>query len=475
MDTSGSSAIESKLLHVGQSISVESAKQLSISTNTVPQITSITPRWLLRMLPWVDVPTGIFRINQVKYIEKTTKIKLCDLKNLTPEFLKFIPLFSNIKKDLINDVFNKMEEKEFSEGDVIFKQGTKGDGLYVILSGSLDVSIKGRKQNNIILKTLEAGDYFGEMSLVEDKLHNATVTAATKAKILYLKKSAFAKIFQDEDFKKYIKRVHSQRASELTLATQYEEALSPLLAGQHGEPLLPKGFADFTQAPKELHLNVIQTIVSIHTRIIEIYNIPHDQLSEQIRITIENIREREEWEIINNNEFGLLQSVTDNMTIGTKNGPPTPDDLDDLLSLVWKKPAFFLAHPNAIAAFGRECTYRGVPPVVVELFGSKFITWRGIPLIPSDKMMINYDSVVPTTNILLMRVGEENQGVVGLHKMAVGNSKVPSLSVQFMEINDRSISNYLLTKYFSVAVLVPDALAVLKNVEIGGYHTYDYT
>ena len=47
-------------------------------------------------------------------------------------------------------------------------------------------------------------------------------------------------------------------------------------------------------------------------------------------------------------------------------GAPTPDDLDELLSRVWKEPAFFLAHPRAIAAFGRECTRRGVPPPTVS-------------------------------------------------------------------------------------------------------------
>ena len=64
--------------------------------------------------------------------------------------------------------------------------------------------------------------------------------------------------------------------------------------------------------------------------------------------------------------------------------------LDELLSLVWKKPAFFLAHPKAIAAFGREATRRGVPPATVHLLTARpFITWRGIPLIPSNKLEID--------------------------------------------------------------------------------------
>ena len=59
------------------------------------------------------------------------------------------------------------------------------------------------------------------------------------------------------------------------------------------------------------------------------------------------------------------------MRISTRYGAPTPDDLDELLALVWKKPAFFLAHPKAIAAFERECTWRGVPPVTINLFGTQ--------------------------------------------------------------------------------------------------------
>ena len=96
--------------------------------------------------------------------------------------------------------------------------------------------------------------------------------------------------------------------------------------------------------------------------------VPHDQIKEQLRLTIETIKERQESELINNPEYGLLASVADEQRISTLTGAPTPDDFDDLLRKVWKEPGFFLAHPDAIAAFGRECTRRGVPPPTVSLF-----------------------------------------------------------------------------------------------------------
>ena len=100
-------------------------------------------------------------------------------------------------------------------------------------------------------------------------------------------------------------------------------------------------------------------------------------------------------------------------------GPPTPDDLDELITKVWKEPAFFLTHPAAIAAFGRECTRRGVPPATVSLFGSQFITWRGVPVIPSDKVPLDDGK----TKVLLLRVGEQRQGVVGLFQPGLAGER----------------------------------------------------
>jgi hypothetical protein len=157
------------------------------------------------------------------------------------------------------------------------------------------------------------------------------------------------------------------------------------------------------------------------------------------------------------------------MKISARTGAPQPDDLDELITKVWKEPAFFLAHPRAIAAFGRECTRRGVPPPTVTLFGSPFLTWRGLPLIPSDKL---YVDEAGKTNILLLRTGEKKQGVVGLFQPGVPGEVAPSLSVRFMGINRKAIASYLISLYCSAAVLTHDALGVLEDVDVGKYHKY---
>lgn len=237
------------------------------------------------------------------------------------------------------------------------------------------------------------------------------------------------------------------------------------------ESELPQTFVDYEDQPREYFLNAVSTVLDIHTRVSDLYSSPHDQIKEQLRLTIETIKEKQESELINNADYGLLANVAPDQVVYPLTGAPTPDDLDELLTKVWKEPAFFLTHPLAIAAFGRECTRRGVPPPTISLFGSQFLTWRGIPLIPSDKVPVADGK----TKILLLRVGEKRQGVVGVFQPGLAGEQTPGLSVRFMGINRNAIASYLISLYCSLVVQSDDALAVLEDVEIGKYHDYPDT
>ncbi|MGU3469508.1 cyclic nucleotide-binding domain-containing protein, partial [Methylobacterium sp. C33D] len=93
-------------------------------------------------------------------------------------------------------------------------------------------------------------------------------------------------------------------------------------------------FVDYEVDPREYHLSTIQTILNTHTRVTDLYSNEIDQLREQIRLTVDAVKEREEWELLNNAQFGLLGEVGPRQRIPTRGGPPTPDDLDELLTLV---------------------------------------------------------------------------------------------------------------------------------------------
>ena len=237
------------------------------------------------------------------------------------------------------------------------------------------------------------------------------------------------------------------------------------------ESELPQTFVDYEDQPREYFLNAVSTVLDVHTRVSDLYSSPHDQIKEQLRLTIETIKEKQESELINNPDYGVLASVAPEQIIYPLTGAPTPDDLDELLTKVWKEPAFFLTHPLAIAAFGRECTRRGVPPPTVSLFGSQFLTWRGIPLVASDKVPVADGK----TKILLLRIGEKRQGVVGVYQPGLAGEQSPGLSVRFMGINRSAIASYLISLYCSLVVQSDDALAVLEDVEIGKFHEYPDT
>jgi hypothetical protein len=246
-----------------------------------------------------------------------------------------------------------------------------------------------------------------------------------------------------------------------------------IACAKRDESELPQTFVDYEEQPREFYLNAVTTVLDVHTRVSDLYSSPHNQINQQLRLIIETIKEQQESELINSEEYGLLANVIDQQRIfpSAPLGVPTPDDMDELLTKVWKEPAFFLAHPRAIAAFGRECTRRGVPPPTVSLFGSQFITWRGIPLIPSDKVPV----VDNKTKILLLRVGEKRQGVVGLFQPGLPGEQGPGLSVRFMGINRQAIASYLISLYCSQAILTDDAVAVLDDVEVGKWHEYAHT
>jgi hypothetical protein len=247
------------------------------------------------------------------------------------------------------------------------------------------------------------------------------------------------------------------------------KAIESICAHEDESPIVST-FVDYQDKPREYRLSSINAVLNVHTRVSDILSSPYDQVREQLRLLIESVKEKQESELLNNAEYGLLNNVADSQKLKTRKGAPTPDDLDELLTKVWKEPSLFLAHPRAIAAFGRECTRRGVPPPTVTLFGTPFLTWRGIPLIPSDKIAVR--SKDQTSKILLVRVGEKKQGVVGLFQPGLPGEQSPGLSVRFMGIDERALASYLVSLYCSAAVLTDDAIALLEGVDVGQYYEY---
>jgi hypothetical protein len=460
-----------------QSVSVRGARNLATETKTRAQIQAITPRWLLHVLPWVSVQAGTYRVNRRKLLEPED----AGVPILRPEGqpvlnaagMRRIRPLRKLDDALLQAIAGRMTTRTVNRGDQVVEEGEEGD-LIVVVNGLLEVTRTGPHGESLREALLRDGDYF-DMLLPGGGARQGAVRALTSAELLILERRQLERLLNESPQLRDMLQGNGATATNgRAPVNEYGEIdFATVTSRGDGADFLPGSYVDYDEGPREYSLTAIQTVVQIRTPVADLYNDPYDQVREQMRQALETVKEQEEWELVNNKDFGLLHNVARPMRVPAWQGAPTPDMMDELLTRVWKKPAFFLAHPRAIAAFGRECTARGVPPATVQMFGSPFLTWRGVPFVPSDKLMVNGESRTyggGTTNILLMRVGEKEQGVIGLHQPGIPHEHMPSLSIRFMGIDRNAIASYLVSQYVSAAVLTHDALGVLENVEVGYYH-----
>ncbi|MFI6346625.1 family 2B encapsulin nanocompartment shell protein [Streptomyces sp. NPDC050560] len=450
-----------------QSLSTSAARNLATTTKTVPQMQEISSRWLLHMLPWVNVQGGTYRVNRRLSFAvgdgRVTFVKTGDRVQVVPAELGELPALRDFDDhEVLAQLAERCQQREFTPGDVVASLGSPTREVHLLAHGKVEKVGTGPYGDDAVLGVLADGAYFGEQALTDpDAVWEYTARAVTTCTVLSLPRREFEQLAERSDSLR--DHLRSLGAVPEQRSNKYGEKAIDLSAGHIGEAALPTTFVDYEAAPREYELSVAQTVLRVHTRVADLYNQPMNQTEQQLRLTVEALKERQEDELINNRQFGLLNNCEYDQRIQPHNGVPSPDDLDELLSRR-RGSKLFLAHPKAIAAFGRECNKRGLVPESIDMGGNRIPTWRGVPIFPCNKIPV---SDTRTTSIICMRTGESEQGVVGLHATGLPDEVEPSLSVRFMGISDQAIISYLVTTYYSAAVLVPDALGVLENVEIG--------
>ncbi len=449
-----------------QSLSTAAAQNLATTTKTVPQMQGITSRWLLRMLPWVQVSGGTYRVNRrLSYAVGGGRVSFAQTAGqvqVIPPSLRELPLLAGFADEAVLEALaGRFTQRDVAAGEVIAEAGQPADQFFLVAHGKVNRLGAGTYGGDTVLGVVADGDHFGDQVLTgAGGSWESTFSAATAGTVLALPGQAFAEVAGGSAALQA--QIQQFQARAGASQSRYGEASIEIASGHDGEPVLPGTFADYELSPREYELSVAQTVLRVHSRVADLYNDPMNQTEQQLRLTIEALRERQEHELINNPGFGLLHNADYGQRIQTHSGPPTPDDLDELLSLR-RNTRLFLAHPRAIAAFGRECSRRGIYPNSVDVHGSGVPAWRGVPIFPCNKIPI---TDARTSSILALRTGEDDQGVVGLHQTGIPDEVQPGLNVRFMGINDNAVMSYLVSAYYSVAVLVPSALGVLENAEI---------
>ena len=450
------------------SLSTQAARQLATTTKSEPQMQAITSRWLLKMLPWVDVKGGSYRVNrrlQLRVGRGRVQFEQngADDIKVIPQTLTELPVLRGYTDtEVLKEIAGRFRVREVRAGQVLFEEGQPVTEAYLVVHGRLTRYTVGKYGEQEIIGVVTDGHQMGDEAIGRaDPLWLSSVRAETAGVVMVLPWDVV---------QEFTDRAPSLAAHLAAYAEQQQrpmnrkgEADVPMQAGHVGEPTLSSGFVDYDLAPREYELSLTQTVLRVHSRVADLYNEPMDQTQQQLRLTVEEIRERQEWELVNNREFGLLHNADYGQRISTYTGPPTPDDMDELLSMR-RKTRLLLAHPKAIAAFFRQCNKRGLVPGTANVDGHEVPAWRGVPIFPCGKIPV---SDTNTTSILALRTGEADQGVVGLYQTGIPEEFQPGLNVRFMGVDKAAIINYLVTAYFSLAILVPDAAGVLENVQLG--------
>ncbi|WP_019929644.1 family 2B encapsulin nanocompartment shell protein [Nocardia sp. BMG111209] len=450
--------------HAQKSLSTTAARPLAHTTKSEPQMQGISSRWLSRALPWVEVRGGVYRVNrrlthtvgngEVEFVVDGAQARVIPLE------LQELPQLREFDdEEVLRAVAQRFEQRELEPGTVVAEFGNPMDQVLLIVHGKLSKLGTGDFGEPTRLGLLGGGEYFGDATLIDPAaIWPVTVKTVTRTTLLSLPRSAVDRLVADIP----ALAAHLAAVAEAPAMAQnkHGEADIEVSSGHSGEPTLSGTFVDYDASPREYELSLAQSVLRVHTRVADLFNEPHNQIEQQLRLTIEALYERRENDLVNNPDYGLLNNCDLKQRIYTESGPPTPDDMDELLSMR-RSTKFFLAHPKAIAAFGRECTRRGIYPDPVDLDGHRVPGWRGVPILPCGKIPISGGH---TTSILALRTGEKDQGVIALHQTGIPDEYEPGLNVRFKGIDDQSIISYLVSCYYSAAVLVPDALGILDNV-----------
>src|SRR5579883_1074012 len=228
------------------SLSKDAARNLSKTTKSAPQTQEITPRWLLKMLPWVQTKGGTYRLNrrltypvgdgQLSFTNTGAEVQVI------PEKLRELPLLRGFDDiDVLTALAGRFVQQDLAPGEVIVHSGQPANQLFLIAHGKVNKIGVGKYDEQPLLDVLADGDYFGEQVLVHSQTNwKFTVTTVTQCTLLALPQQAFRELLNQSQ------ALHAQveqfRARAEKPQNKYGEALIQLSCAHPTETTLPGTF-----------------------------------------------------------------------------------------------------------------------------------------------------------------------------------------------------------------------------------------
>lgn len=235
------------------SLSTAAASNLATTTKSVPQMQEITPRWLLRMLPWVEASGGTYRVNRrLTYTVGDGRMTLATEGGQTrviPGELRELPMLRGFEDpEVLSALAGRFTQRELGVGEPIVEAGQPADQLVLIAHGKVNKVGSGKYGEPTIADVLADGAYFGDRELVRSPdAWGYSVRAVTACTVLTLPRQDFeAAVDQSAALREHLERF---RATARKPQNKHGEAAIEFSAGHVGEPELAGTFVDYEITP----------------------------------------------------------------------------------------------------------------------------------------------------------------------------------------------------------------------------------
>ena len=190
---------------IRQSLGTEAARTLTTTTKSVPQMRGITPRWLLRMLPWVEAKGATYRVNRRLTLTigdgRLTFVNVGDDIRVVPTELRELPLLRDFTDDAaLSALAERFEQQEYGPGDLIVQKGQARDRLFLLAHGKVQKLGTSEFGDPVVLDVLAGGSYFGNEVLTgQTSEWDFTVKAVTPCTVLVLPAQSFQQMNGQSD------------------------------------------------------------------------------------------------------------------------------------------------------------------------------------------------------------------------------------------------------------------------------------
>ncbi len=445
------------------SLTTAAARNLATTTKSAPQMQEITSRWLLRMLPWTQTSGGTYRVNRrLTYTVGDGRVEFIqtggDVRVIPRELGELALLRGYEDDEVLTALADRCQQRDFRAGEVLVERGAASDKIHLVAHGKINQVSTGKYGDDAVVGVLGDGDRFGENALLDaDATWDYTATAKTAGTLLTLSRADFEAVLAQSD----TLQAHIRDFASLPLQRQNElgEAEIAMSAGHEGEhPAAHRVRRLRAQAARvrALHRADRAPRPLPGRGPVQPADEPDRAAAQAHRggaARAPGARADQQPRVRPALQLRLQPAHPDPLRPGHPRRPRRTAQPPPRLRVLPRPPQGHRRPRPRVQRPRPVPRHRRPPgPQGPGLARRPDPACNKIPITPEN-----------TSSILVLRTGEDNQGVIGLHQTGIPDEYQPSLSVRFMGIDEKAVINYLVTAYYSAAILVPDALACWRT------------